>query len=73
MQKSDKDNHIKLKLYYLIVLLNILRNKMKKIIITRLNYIVEKHNLLLMKHTEDKKLTSIENILYIITEEIYAV
>ena len=71
LKKSDKDDYIQLKAYRPIALLNTLGKELKKIIIMRLSYLIEKYQLLLKKHTKDRKLSLIENAIYMILEEIH--
>ena len=39
----------------------------------KLNYLIEKYQLLLKKHTKDRKFSLIENVIYIILEEIHKI
>ena len=73
LRKSDKDDYIQSKTYRSITLFNTLKKELKKIIIMRLNYLIEKYQLLLKKHTKSRKFLSIENAIYIILKEIYKI
>ena len=46
LRKSDKDDYLKLKIYRLIVLLDILNKILKLIIIKKFNNIAERNNML---------------------------
>ena len=43
LRKLDKDDYIQLKTYRSIVLFNTLKKRFEKIIIMRLNYLIEKY------------------------------
>ena len=73
LRKFDKNDYIQSKTYRSIALLNILKKGFEKIIIIRLNYLIEKYQLLFKKHIRDRKLSSIESAIYMILEKIHKV
>ena len=73
LKKLDKNDYIQSKIYRSIAFFNTLKKGFEKIIIMRLNYLIEKYQLLFKKHIKDRKLSSIENAIYIILEKIHKV
>ncbi len=71
LRKANKLDYAKLKVYRLIALLEILGKALEKIIATRLLYLAEIYNILLIKYTRGRKLTLTENALYILVKVVY--
>ena len=71
LRKSDKFDYSIFKVYQSIALLNIMSKIMKIIMISRLSYAAEKHELLSKNQFEDRQRIFIEHALHFITKKIH--
>ena len=72
LRKFNKENYSIFKIYKFIALLNIMNKIMKSIVIIRLNYVIEQHNLLSKNHFDDKKNIFFEHALHYIMKIIHS-
>ena len=71
-KKFNKFNYFIFKIYRPIAFLNTMNKILKFIIIIRLNFIIEKHNLFFRKHFENRKNTFFEHALHYIFKTIHS-
>ena len=66
LYKPEKPNYNILKIYYLIILFNIISKALKNILIIQFNYLVKTHGLFLLNYFKNKYGRGINTALYII-------
>ena len=73
LRKLGKADYIQSKLYRSIALLSTLGKGLKKIIVTRISYLMKIYQLLFKEYIGGRKLFSIENAIYIVLKGIYKI